>query len=328
MKKQLLILTGFLGSGKTTLLCRLLQAEPAVPTAVLLNDFGQIPVDGALVEKRDGMELVEIGGGSVFCACLKAQFIQALAGLARRDVARVLVEASGMSDPAGLARTLELAGLSPSFERPRVFCLFDPFKSLKLSHVLEVIPRQIQAADRICIGKPGCGGPEARQAAAARVLELRPDAPLCDPADDDALTRLALELLPPLPQRGEAAAGQDAGRPRRPGDAHGSSEAYGSGEALSPGFNTPETRPDSFVIRRAPQGRTALLAALAQAPEVLRVKGHLEDAAGTVFVSDTGQGFAQSPARTGHEQIPLVVICLQGSGAALEHRLRERALAE
>ncbi|WP_300848211.1 GTP-binding protein, partial [uncultured Bilophila sp.] len=55
MRKELIILSGFLGSGKTTLLRRLLEANRDRRIAVLLNDFGDVPVDGAIL-RRAGVE--------------------------------------------------------------------------------------------------------------------------------------------------------------------------------------------------------------------------------------------------------------------------------
>ena len=113
MRKELIILSGFLGSGKTTLLRSLLLRHSDRKIAVLLNDFGDIPVDGETL-RRSGVEggvVVEIGGGSVFCSCLREPFIKALANLAARDEDLIIVEASGMSDPSAVDKMLRLSGL-------------------------------------------------------------------------------------------------------------------------------------------------------------------------------------------------------------------------
>ena len=141
MRKELIILSGFLGSGKTTLLRSLLLRHSDRKIAVLLNDFGDIPVDGETL-RRSGVEggvVVEIGGGSVFCSCLREPFIKALANLAARDEDLIIVEASGMSDPSAVDKMLRLSGLDGLFEHTSTICLFDPVKSLKLARVLEVI---------------------------------------------------------------------------------------------------------------------------------------------------------------------------------------------
>ena len=137
MRKELIILSGFLGSGKTTLLRSLLLRHSDRKIAVLLNDFGDIPVDGETL-RRSGVEggvVVEIGGGSVFCSCLREPFIKALANLAARDEDLIIVEASGMSDPSAVDKMLRLSGLDGLFEHTSTICLFDPVKSLKLARV-------------------------------------------------------------------------------------------------------------------------------------------------------------------------------------------------
>ena len=102
MRKELIILSGFLGSGKTTLLRSLLLRHSDRKIAVLLNDFGDIPVDGETL-RRSGVEggvVVEIGGGSVFCSCLREPFIKALANLAARDLRHVRSLRRGQDAPA------------------------------------------------------------------------------------------------------------------------------------------------------------------------------------------------------------------------------------
>ena len=74
------VLSGFLGSGKTTLLNRLLAALPAnTRPAVVVNDFGAVAVDGALVD-RGSYAVAELASGCV-CCTLSAPMQEALAAL-------------------------------------------------------------------------------------------------------------------------------------------------------------------------------------------------------------------------------------------------------
>ncbi|MEL7610858.1 MAG: GTP-binding protein, partial [Bacillota bacterium] len=69
---ELYLISGFLGSGKTTLLQRILRGNDRSRTGVLVNDFGKIDVDGALIGTRD-IPMIQIQNGSIFCSCLKGQ---------------------------------------------------------------------------------------------------------------------------------------------------------------------------------------------------------------------------------------------------------------
>ncbi|MFR9039887.1 MAG: GTP-binding protein [Bilophila wadsworthia] len=211
MRKKLIILSGFLGSGKTTLLRSLLLHHSNRKVAVLLNDFGDIPVDGETL-RRSGVEggvVVEIGGGSVFCSCLREPFIKALANLAARDEDLIIVEASGMSDPSAVDKMLRLSGLDGLFEHTSTICLFDPVKSLKLARVLEVIPRQLASASVVVLTKADITTTEEREAARAYIRSLEPDLPIVK-----AITET--RILPPCPN-GRFACFRSDSIPRRRG---------------------------------------------------------------------------------------------------------------
>ena len=74
---QLYLIGGFLGSGKTTFLKHMLENMENRKIGVLVNEFGNISIDGTVVRKQ-GMEMVELNNGSIFCACLKDSFVKTL----------------------------------------------------------------------------------------------------------------------------------------------------------------------------------------------------------------------------------------------------------
>ncbi len=109
------VLSGFLGSGKTTLLNRLLADPAAVPTAVIVNEWGAIGVDGGLV-KRTAEEIVELSNGCV-CCTIRGDLSQTLSELCDRrenryfgkaQFERVVIETSGLASPGPIAQTLEI----------------------------------------------------------------------------------------------------------------------------------------------------------------------------------------------------------------------------
>ena len=111
------VLTGFLGSGKTTLLGRLLKSPGFSRTAVIINEFGEIGLDHDLIETSDE-SFVALQTGCLCCA-VRDDLVLTLEHLLRRRAAgmappfeRVVIETSGLADPAPILHALMLG---PSF---------------------------------------------------------------------------------------------------------------------------------------------------------------------------------------------------------------------
>ena len=102
------VLAGFLGAGKTTLLCRLLD-QSALQITAIVNDVAAINVDAALVRSRSA-ETIEFQNGCACCA-LQVDLHDALQEIGSRDrrPQAVLVEASGIADPMGIAQAVARA---------------------------------------------------------------------------------------------------------------------------------------------------------------------------------------------------------------------------
>lgn len=105
------VLTGFLGAGKTTLLNRLLKQPALADTAVLINEFGDIGLDHLLVETVSG-DVVLLNAGCL-CCTVRGDLVNALHTLilqrARGEVPqfeRVVIETTGLADPAPILHTL------------------------------------------------------------------------------------------------------------------------------------------------------------------------------------------------------------------------------
>ena len=81
---KLIMLTGFLGSGKTTLLQKLIDEYAGSRTGILINEFGAVSVDSDII-RRDGLQMTELSNGSIFCACIKDKFVDALIELSARE---------------------------------------------------------------------------------------------------------------------------------------------------------------------------------------------------------------------------------------------------
>ncbi len=108
------LLTGFLGSGKTTLLNRLLADPASPPTAVVVNEFGELGVDGRLVVGASE-DVVELRNGCICCEVredLRRTVLDLLARRGRRFGAqpfeRIVIETSGLATPGPLLQTFRL----------------------------------------------------------------------------------------------------------------------------------------------------------------------------------------------------------------------------
>ncbi len=119
------IVVGFLGAGKTTFLQRKLkEADPALRTVVLVNDFGALGLDGALLEGR-GADVVELANGCICCSLrsdLAAQ-LKEVVGTMKPD--RVLIEPSGVADVAALLRALHTPDIAPLIKARRLYTVID-----------------------------------------------------------------------------------------------------------------------------------------------------------------------------------------------------------
>ncbi len=192
MSVPVTVLGGFLGAGKTTALNRLLR-EATCRTAVLVNDFGAIAVDARLIEARDGAVL-SLSNGCVCCA-IGPDLGDSLARLLARMPApeRVVIEASGVSDPWRIA---QLVRLQPGVTLEAVPVLVDAAAfpaQLADPWLADTLARQLARADLVVLSKCDLASPAQRAATRAAVLRLRPSANLVE-ARDGALPPV---LLPP-----------------------------------------------------------------------------------------------------------------------------------
>ncbi len=194
----LTLLTGFLGAGKTTLLNRLLRDPDLRDTAVLINEFGEIPLDHLLVEKIDG-DMVVLSSGCL-CCNLRGDLVTALEKLLRNldngraSFARVIVETTGLADPAPLLQTLmQHPYLVLRFRLDGVVTLVDAVNGADtLDHHPEAV-KQAAVADRLVLTKADLlatpDGAERRDAFIARLRKLNPAAPILDAAAGEATAR-------------------------------------------------------------------------------------------------------------------------------------------
>jgi G3E family GTPase len=174
---QVNLLFGFLGAGKTTLVRRLLsERADGLKTAVIVNEFGEVGVDGQILSGSN-VDILELTSGCL-CCTLKGSLILAIEEL--RDlqkVERVIVEATGVAQPAEMKEALAEPTEGPAFDIGPVVTVVDTAKLPKLLPMLgEFYASQIENADIVVLNKSDLVAPEAMEAASRQIRELNPRA--------------------------------------------------------------------------------------------------------------------------------------------------------
>ena len=148
------LITGFLGSGKTTFLNRIIKAFPQDrQLMILMNEFGDLGVDGALVEGED-LDMLEISKGSIFCVCVKTDFIKGLMDIAKNKQPDVLlIEATGIANPTDLKKDLQLSIFKNQFQLKEQFCLIDVANLEDAYDTFTFVEKQIESASVFILNK-------------------------------------------------------------------------------------------------------------------------------------------------------------------------------
>jgi G3E family GTPase len=148
------VISGFLGAGKTTLVNRLLWQNPDMTIGVIVNEFGEVGIDGELILADDNA-LIEIRNGCVCCTVRTDLVAGVKALLARTDIRldRLIIETSGLADPAPVLQTfLADADLLTQIELESVVTLVD---AVNYHHQIHdsIATEQVAFADLIVLNK-------------------------------------------------------------------------------------------------------------------------------------------------------------------------------
>ena len=158
------VITGFLGSGKTTMLSHLLRHPEFADTAVIINEFGEIGLDHDLIETSDETTVTLQTG----CLCCKMQddLVHTLHDLLERrregtvpPFARVVVETSGLADPAPILQSLMMDETAAAhFPLARILTVVDAMTGGNaLANHLEA-RHQVAVADHVVVSKTDLSG--------------------------------------------------------------------------------------------------------------------------------------------------------------------------
>jgi G3E family GTPase len=195
------LLTGFLGSGKTTLLNAWLRSPALADTAVIVNEFGEIGIDHALIASSND-NTIELSTGCL-CCTVRGDLVETLRDLnekrARGEVrqfSRVFIETTGLADPAPVVQALMTFPVARKFALNQIIATVDAYNGMATLDRHKEAVKQIAVADDIIVTKTDLGGGSVAELT-ARIRKLNPGARLhyARPDDQPGIDTLARQAM-------------------------------------------------------------------------------------------------------------------------------------
>jgi G3E family GTPase len=178
------LLTGFLGSGKTTVLNHVLKQPGMAETAVIVNEFGEIGIDHLLVERATD-DIVLLNSGCLCCTVrgdIADTLLNLFVGRANGTVppfARVVIETTGLADPAPILHTLISDPLvAARYSLDGVVTTVDAVNGAATLDIQPEAVKQAAVADRLLLSKTDLADAGAVRALRSRLAALNPSAPI------------------------------------------------------------------------------------------------------------------------------------------------------
>jgi G3E family GTPase len=261
------VVTGFLGAGKTTLVRRFLATPEGAGTAVVINEFGSVGIDDALV--RGSSDEVTLLGNGCLCCNTRSDLQIALRNLVAEraqgtvpQFKRILIETSGLADPGPILQTFATdRALGAEFHAEVVVTMVDAATGLDTLEWSAEARKQAILADRLVISKTDLAKRKSVERLTARLRALNPHASVHTAVEGDLDPRCLIES-----DSSESDTGENARARRRAGFV---AEAEHSDGIAS--FVLTDDAPlpwDAFA--RSMETLIAL-----RGPDLLRVKGFL-----------------------------------------------------
>ena len=215
------LLFGFLGSGKTTLVRRILGERGGErPMAVIVNEFGEVGVDGDVIA-GNSVNLVELTSGCL-CCTLRGSLMSAVEELREKAaVEQIVVEATGVASPGDMLEDLNDSRIAHEIDVGPLVTVVDAPKFTRLQQMLgEFYEEQVENADVLVLNKIDLATQAELDEARAAVREINPDAVLLFAEQGD--TDLALLLDGPESELLAQMKAEAEGHPHHHGhDGHG-----------------------------------------------------------------------------------------------------------
>jgi G3E family GTPase len=182
MQTPVTILTGFLGSGKTTLLNRILKEQHGHRIAVIENEFGEAGIDNELLVQDEGEQIVEMNNGCI-CCTVRGDLVRILGELqAKRQAGelrfdRVIIETTGLADPAPVAQTFFVdEDIAQQYLLDAIVTMVDAKHAPQQLDEHHEAQEQVGFADRILITKTDVVQPCDVAALRQRLVKMNPRA--------------------------------------------------------------------------------------------------------------------------------------------------------
>lgn len=174
-------IAGFLGCGKTTLLLRLskkLADGGKRKVALIVNEIGEIPVDGKIIEES-GLRVKDIGGGCICCE-IASTFAKTIYNLYKDfHPEHILVEPTGVAVPHQVKLAARMSGRDAKISIGPAIVLFDatrPAELLDMDMLGQLVTSQVKDADVLAISKVDIVSEDQVKEAIERVQQYNPDA--------------------------------------------------------------------------------------------------------------------------------------------------------
>ncbi|MDC7785537.1 GTP-binding protein [Rhodoplanes sp. TEM] len=179
-----MLLTGFLGSGKTTLLNAWLRTTDLAGAAVIVNEFGEVGIDHALIAASSD-NTIELSTGCL-CCTVRGDLVDTLRELTEKRAAgavrafdRIVIETTGLADPAPVIQALMTMPVARRYRLAQVVATVDAVNGLATLDRHSEALKQAAVADEVVITKTDlAAGPGVVETLAARVHGLNPGARL------------------------------------------------------------------------------------------------------------------------------------------------------
>jgi G3E family GTPase len=168
----LAVIGGYLGAGKTTMINALLTNTDGRRITVLVNDFGSVNIDAALIRERSD-DVIGLENGCVCCS-IGGKLMETLIDISARELRPdlLVIEASGVSDPVRIAqvgmldRAFRLQGIVVAVDAERIE------ETLADAYIGDIARRQIEGASSIVLTKTDLTSADDVSAVRARLMEI------------------------------------------------------------------------------------------------------------------------------------------------------------